>query len=297
MQTIITSDELQRNWIAYQKERHAHPELYGLISTGLADLDEILGGGIEKGQYVLIGGPQKSGKSTLLLCLAKAFGEQDKNILWFGGEMNNMQIGTMLFSNISRINRTKIRAIDLRFEDWSKLEEAARTISRMPIYWNYGFTTIDDIVAGIEYVEATYEITIDAVFADYIQLMESKGATRPEQLQTINRSMKRLTLRQGKPLAVIAAAQINRTSIRGRIVDANAFMGSASFEQDMDIGMIITSREDDISGKDSKNMKDITIVGSRETGVGTISVLHNGAIAFVGNLISQRDITGQLYWD
>jgi replicative DNA helicase len=296
IQQIITSAELKKRWLEYQRERHNHPELYGLISTGLIDVDAILGGGYEKGQYVLVGGPQKSGKSTLLLCMAKACAEQGKNIIWFGGEMNNMQIGTMIFSNISGISRTKIRAIGLELGDWDTLERAGQDLENLPIYWNYGFTTVEDINGGIELIESAHNITLDAIFVDYIQLMESSGVGRPEQLQKINRGLKRMTMRPSKPLAVVAAAQINRTSIRGNIIDANSFMGSASFEQDMDIGMIITNKEDDITDSESKNIKTITVVGSRETDVGDTQVIHNGKIAFIGNAAIKDDFRGQVYW-
>ena len=65
MSSTVSSKELSSQWIQIQKHKQEHPELYRLKSTGLAALDKILGGGLEPGQFVLVGGAQKSGKTTL----------------------------------------------------------------------------------------------------------------------------------------------------------------------------------------------------------------------------------------
>ena len=72
----LSSAELVKQWMEWQKLRHERPELFGLKSTGITDLDKIIGGGIELGQLVYVGGGQKSGKTTLLMRINKAFMKQ-----------------------------------------------------------------------------------------------------------------------------------------------------------------------------------------------------------------------------
>lgn len=60
-------------------------------STGMAELDRVLGGGLVKGSLVLLGGEPGIGKSTLLLQICKFLGEEH-TILYISGEESIRQI-------------------------------------------------------------------------------------------------------------------------------------------------------------------------------------------------------------
>lgn len=60
-------------------------------STGISELDRVLGGGLVKGSLVLIGGDPGIGKSTLLLQICGHMGGQ-YNILYVSGEESERQI-------------------------------------------------------------------------------------------------------------------------------------------------------------------------------------------------------------
>ena len=55
-------------------------------STGLAELDRVLGGGLVQGSLVLLGGDPGIGKSTLALEMAAALGASGRTILYVSGE-------------------------------------------------------------------------------------------------------------------------------------------------------------------------------------------------------------------
>ena len=59
-------------------------------STGIVELDRVLGGGIVKGAFLLLGGDPGIGKSTLMLELAKS--KPDWKILYVAGEESPSQI-------------------------------------------------------------------------------------------------------------------------------------------------------------------------------------------------------------
>ncbi len=61
------------------------------ISTGLSELDRVLGGGIVPGSLVLIGGDPGIGKSTILLQICEHLGK-DQRILYISGEESQRQI-------------------------------------------------------------------------------------------------------------------------------------------------------------------------------------------------------------
>lgn len=289
---ILSSPQLAERWLEYQKERHEHPEKFSLKSTGLIELDNIIGGGIELGQLMYIGGAQKSGKTTLLLHIAKEFARQGVPSLWMGAEMTNMQIGTMMFSNLSGIARDQIRMIGLKEADWEKINKAAEEVRGLPLYWCHGFREMADIKKAIEEVQDRESRAIRAIFVDYIQLMEApdvKGG-RVQEIEAISRRMKHLTMPMSNddlPRAVIVAAQLNRESIRASIIDANAFLGSGGIERDMDIGIIVSNIKNDTETGDVKYAKRVTVVGSRETDTGSCEIYHNGQTALVGNLATE----------
>ncbi|HNX66648.1 MAG TPA: DNA repair protein RadA, partial [Bacteroidales bacterium] len=60
------------------------------LSTGLKEVDRILGGGLVKGSLILMGGEPGIGKSTLALQIALA--QKDKNVLYVSGEESEGQV-------------------------------------------------------------------------------------------------------------------------------------------------------------------------------------------------------------
>ncbi len=62
------------------------------FSTGIAELDRVLGGGIVPGSMILVGGDPGIGKSTLLLQVCKTLSERHKSILYVSGEESLQQI-------------------------------------------------------------------------------------------------------------------------------------------------------------------------------------------------------------
>lgn len=62
------------------------------MSTGIEELDRVLGGGVVPGSVILIGGEPGIGKSTLLLHLLAAIARQEKRVLYVSGEESARQI-------------------------------------------------------------------------------------------------------------------------------------------------------------------------------------------------------------
>jgi len=62
------------------------------ISTGIEELDRVLGGGIVPGSVVLIGGEPGIGKSTLILHLLASVAEKKRKVLYVSGEESARQI-------------------------------------------------------------------------------------------------------------------------------------------------------------------------------------------------------------
>jgi len=85
-------------------------ESLGRVSTGLSEMDKILGGGMVSGSVILLGGEPGVGKSTLLL----AFGKSDKKILYVTGEESVEQIHARaqrigaIYPNVTLLQETRL---------------------------------------------------------------------------------------------------------------------------------------------------------------------------------------------
>lgn len=62
------------------------------ISTGIGELDRVLGGGIVQGSLTLVGGDPGIGKSTLLLQVCRNLAEDGREVLYVSGEESLKQI-------------------------------------------------------------------------------------------------------------------------------------------------------------------------------------------------------------
>lgn len=62
------------------------------MSTGMGELDRVLGGGIVQGSLVLVGGDPGIGKSTLLLQVCQNLSDAGKKVLYISGEESLQQI-------------------------------------------------------------------------------------------------------------------------------------------------------------------------------------------------------------
>ncbi len=62
------------------------------ISTGMEELDRVLGGGIMKGSLVLVGGDPGIGKSTILLQVSRNLSASEHTVIYVSGEESLQQI-------------------------------------------------------------------------------------------------------------------------------------------------------------------------------------------------------------
>ncbi|MEW6662211.1 MAG: DNA repair protein RadA [Bacillota bacterium] len=110
------------------------PDAVQRFSTGIGELDRVLGGGVIPGALVLVGGDPGIGKSTLLLQAACRVSEAGNSVLYVTGEESREQI---------RYRAERLRAVGsgLLVLAESSLEEVIKVISTM----RPGLVIIDSI--------------------------------------------------------------------------------------------------------------------------------------------------------
>ncbi|MDI3548772.1 MAG: hypothetical protein PWR10_2424 [Halanaerobiales bacterium] len=73
------------------------------LSTGIGELDRVLGGGIVRGALILLGGAPGIGKSTLILQVASLFSKKYSRVLYISGEESASQL---------RMRAERLKALD-----------------------------------------------------------------------------------------------------------------------------------------------------------------------------------------
>ena len=120
---------------------NVHAEAQTRISTGIGELDRVLGGGLTKGMVVLLGGDPGIGKSTLLLETADNLAASGP-VLYVSGEESNSQIRL-------RADRLNVKGENLFLYTETSAEEA---------------------------IERAKEVSAQMLIVDSIQTMESEAA-------------------------------------------------------------------------------------------------------------------------
>ena len=147
------------------------------FSTGMRELDRVLGGGAVKGSLVLVGGAPGIGKSTLMLQICKKLGEQFR-VLYISGEES--------------VHQLKLRAKRLQAEN-----ESLYVLSE---------TNLGDVI------ECVYEERPDVIIVDSIQTLYDEELNSPAGSvgQVKNCTMKLMQLAKEGNVTVFVIGHVNK---------------------------------------------------------------------------------------
>lgn len=137
------------------------------FSTGMPELDRVLGGGLVKGSMTLIGGDPGIGKSTLLLQVCNFMSGQGRKVLYISGEESMQQI--------------RIRA------------ERLGTLQELYLYCETNLAQIEEVIRQ----EKPEIVVIDSIQTMYVE----EVASAPGSVSQV-REATALLLRLAKGLAV-----------------------------------------------------------------------------------------------
>jgi replicative DNA helicase len=208
------------------------------LRTGFEQFD-ILTGGLQPGQLVLVAGRPSMGKSALLINMCDRMVAAGAPCLLFSLEMPKRSITTRIAQARARANSARVRLGTISTDDQKRLGRELHLLGTQPLHIDEARgATIMDIRGRARRDMRRHGIK--AVFVDYAQLLEAKGYnTSYERVSAVSRGLKAMALELGVP--VIAAAQIgrkgeDRNENRPRMSDLK---DSGSLEQDADIITII----------------------------------------------------------
>lgn len=295
------------------------------VSTGLIDMDKMLGG-LHRSDLLILAGRPSMGKTSLATNIAyqiaKAYkkgtlpdgtvGAVDGGVVGFYSlEMSAEQLASRILSEAAEVPSEKIRRGEMNEAEFRRLVEAAKELEACPLYIDdTPALPISQLAARARRLKRTHGL--DALFVDYLQLVRPASAkdSRVNEVSEITQGLKAIAKELDIP--VIALSQLsrqveNRDDKRPQLSDLRE---SGSIEQDADIVMFVYRGEyykerekpgdDDLAamGKWQEEMASLhgkaeVIIGKQRHGpIGTVHLAFEGQFTRFGNLAKswqQRD--------
>lgn len=271
---------------AYERaERADREENFMGISTGLRDLDAILGG-FQKSDLIILAARPSVGKTALALDFLRHSGvHEKKKVVFFSLEMSNAQISDRLLGMQAGIPFWDIRTGKMSDEKWVKLGESMGQLAEAQVF-------IDDMPGqNITEIRAksrrlALERGVDIIFVDYLQLLSGHTKeNRVQEVAEISRGLKNIARELQVP--VVALSQLSRSiEQRGgaRIPQLSDLRESGSIEQDADV-VVFLDREDSYNpDTERKGIADIIVAKHRNGPTGKLEA------AFVKEIASFRNL-------
>lgn len=237
------------------------------ISTGLVDIDTIMGG-LHKSDLIIVAARPAMGKTAFMLNLAAA----NKNVpLIFSTEQSRIQAAQRLFSIYGGVPNHKIRSADLGDEEMTQLTKAVALISEANgwIYDKSG-PYMSEIESTARQVYQDHGCT--AIYLDYLQRIKHENPRLPRHEQVGDVAMRLKELARELNIPIVALAQVSRKCEERQ--DKRPQMGdikdSGTIEQEAD--SILTLYRDEVYNEQTHDIGicEIDFKKNRHGGTGMI---------------------------
>ncbi|QDQ25308.1 AAA family ATPase [Chitinimonas arctica] len=175
-----------------EKHMTRNSELHTL-TTGLTDLDELLGGGLQPGQLVLVDGPPCIGKTGLGVGIALANAKEGVATAYHSLEMSAAQLGTRLVASVSGVDLSRIKSARLSDDEVSRFQAAAVQLSPMPM-WFVDPTRRTVAQLTRDACKLKRERGLSLLVVDHLHLIAEEGASLALSLEMAISRLKRLAV-------------------------------------------------------------------------------------------------------
>lgn len=181
-----------------------------LFATGISDLDAMLGGGFEPGEFVVIGARTSRGKTAFAVnILARATIGRREPAALFSIEMTRREIVQRIITSEGWLNSLDVLNGTLNDDDQAKFLDVARRIRTAPIWVDDSHVhSIGTFSCAARRIKRRHDVK--AIMLDYVQLLEpaAKSYSRERELADISRRLKALAKELQLPIIVLA--QLNK---------------------------------------------------------------------------------------
>lgn len=244
------------------------------IPTGFKWFDDMLNGGMKRGNLVILGARPSMGKSALAqnICTNSA---RDYSTLFCSMEMQQTELIDRAVSALGYIPLDALIKGKMTDEQWSTY--TATTISMRDMNFSIDdqpALTLLDVRGKARQVKRKQGL--DLLVIDYLQLMSGAGDNRNSQIEEISRGLKALAKELN--IAVIALSQLNRsietrTNKRPLMSDLR---DSGAIEQDADVIAFLYRDEVYDPETHMRGFADLIIAKNRQGKIGDVLLEYEG---------------------
>jgi len=204
------------------------------IPFGFDRLDISTNGGASLGELVVYGALPKSGKSSMMLQIARHIASLGLPTLVVSLEMLNYENGFRFLAQSSKYSVNVFRP-DMRDFVADGLKAHAHEYYEMPLYLDQKARSMKDVRKEVKRLKDI--MGLKAAVIDYPQLMkgERRNIGRTERIEEVFYDMKELAMTE--EIVVHAPAQFNREGIKSDCPTLAHFDGSSAIEKTANLGI------------------------------------------------------------
>lgn len=225
---------------AFKKDSH----IVG-TTTGLVDIDKLLGG-LHPSDLIILAGRPSMGKTSLATNIAfnAALEVKNASVVFFSLEMSGEQLALRILGQESGVPSDKIRRGAISQENFLSFVNVSQKLASLSmIVDDTPILTIPSLRSKLRNIKRKMNMSL--VVIDYIQLMvsDTKNENRVQQLSEISRGLKAIAKEFNVPilaLSQLSRAVEQRDDKRPQLADLRE---SGSIEQDADVVMFIYREE------------------------------------------------------
>lgn len=179
------------------------------IATGLRGVDRALGGGMRRGELIVLGARPSMGKSALTLGWVRAVAQAGLPVLVCSLEDSSNMVISRHVASVGRAPLEQVRLPQHAPDSlWDAVAQAVEVLGKLPVWLDdRPGLSLADVASKVAYIRARAG---DCAFVvvDYLQLMEDQGESRSNELANIVRGLKNLAKRSN--CAVLLLSQLSR---------------------------------------------------------------------------------------
>ena len=221
------------------------------VSTGLTDLNKLMGG-LHRSDLLILAGRPGMGKTALATNIAfhaattTRTGEQSVPVAFFSLEMSAEQLGTRILAEAAELDSDAIRRGRLKKNEFAQLVDASTRISDAKFFIDdTPGLSISQVASRARRLKRTHGLGL--IVVDYLQLLSAQIGVRAEnrvqEISNISRSLKNLAKELDVP--VIALSQLSRAVEQrdDKRPNLSDLRESGSIEQDADVVLFVYREE------------------------------------------------------
>lgn len=215
-------------------EAASKPQDVVAVPTGIASLDEHLGGGLGPGWLAIVMGAAKAGKSALAINgIARAAMREGKRAMVVSLEMSRKEVIQRWLAAESGVPVRAMRRGDATHAQADALTRAGDEIARWTCDIRTSLTSVDTICAA---VRGAARDGLDLVVVDYLQLITNGMENRVLDLERTTRGLKLLATELQVPIVLLS--QPNNQDAKGGDPGLFSGKGSGSIAADCDVMLV-----------------------------------------------------------